>query len=297
MDMKIYKTVMAALLSVALLSGGCAKSNLGRGEAVAVADVPMATLAEELGGEDVRVISLAPTGTSAETYEPTMKDLTDLQGCDMFLTLNTPGLERDMAEQARANDPKLKVSDMSLGVKKIYGTHGETNGHLEADPHYMASPRNALIILKTMSARMKKEYPGLRSKIDERYAVAEQRLMDLDAKVTETLKGAYGRSFVVFHPMLSYLARDYNLRQYALEDEGKEASAKEFQRRFANARISMPTVLLYEKGNADKAREVAATLGIKAVEINLKGADFEENILKAAEAIAEGAKAPIQIKE
>ena len=38
------------------------------------------------------------------------------------------------------------------------------------------------------------------------------------------LKESQGKTFITFHPSLSYFARDYGLIQYSLEEGGKEPS-------------------------------------------------------------------------
>ena len=49
----------------------------------------------------------------------------------------------------------------------------------------------------------------------------------LDAEVKEVLSDLRARVFVVHHPAWTYFARDYNLTQIALEEEGKEPTIEE----------------------------------------------------------------------
>ncbi len=44
----------------------------------------------------------------------------------------------------------------------------------------------------------------------------------MDAEIRDKLKNFEGRQIILFHPSLSYFAREYGLVQYSLEPGGKE---------------------------------------------------------------------------
>ena len=46
----------------------------------------------------------------------------------------------------------------------------------------------------------------------------------LDREIRHMLSGSGNRTFMIYHPALAYLARDYGLTQLSLESEGKEPS-------------------------------------------------------------------------
>ena len=48
------------------------------------------------------------------------------------------------------------------------------------------------------------------------------RIQELDEKADGLFSGVKHRSFMIFHPNLGYLARDYGLEEIAVEYEGKE---------------------------------------------------------------------------
>ena len=53
-----------------------------------------------------------------------------------------------------------------------------------------------------------------------------QKLLDLDEEVGEMCRCSANNYFIIYHPALTYFARDYGLQQVAIEHEGKEVSAK-----------------------------------------------------------------------
>jgi zinc transport system substrate-binding protein len=49
-----------------------------------------------------------------------------------------------------------------------------------------------------------------------------QKIDELDNEIRDKLKNFEGRQIILFHPSLSYFAREYGLVQYSLEPGGKE---------------------------------------------------------------------------
>lgn len=72
------------------------------------------------------------------------------------------------------------------------------------------------------------------------YAVNYQRLADklqaLDDSVAERLKQSGVPYFMIYHPALTYYARAYGIDQVAIEQDGKEPSAKRLARLIEQAR-------------------------------------------------------------
>ena len=56
-----------------------------------------------------------------------------------------------------------------------------------------------------------------------------EQLLLLDRSIKATLANLKQRTFIVYHPALGYFAEDYNLNMLAIEEEGKEATAKHIQ--------------------------------------------------------------------
>ena len=84
------------------------------------------------------------------------------------------------------------------------------------------------------------------------------------------------KAFVIYHPALSYLARDYQLTQIAIENEGKEPSAKHLARIIEQARAKGIKHILYQSEfPASSVEIICKDIDATAVEIN----PLDENIL------------------
>ncbi len=102
------------------------------------------------------------------------------------------------------------------------------------------------------------------------------------------IKNIKGKAFVVMHPSLSYFARDYGLRQVAMETDGKEASPRQLAERMEKARKLKAKVLIHDREHSPaQAKNVAEQLGLKLIIVSLNGNDWREEMMKTAHAIAD----------
>lgn len=82
-------------------------------------------------------------------------------------------------------------------------------------------------------------------------------------------------TFYIYHPALTYLARDYELSQIAIEHEGKEPSAKHLARIIEQARTEGVKHIFYQSEfPASSVEIICKDIEATAVEIN----PLEENI-------------------
>ena len=90
------------------------------------------------------------------------------------------------------------------------------------------------------------------------YGKLQAALQQLDRQVGSRLKAAGTHYFLIYHPALTYYARDYGIRQVAIENEGKEPSARELTRIIKQARADGITRILYQSQFPASAVEVIA---------------------------------------
>ncbi|MDX1283945.1 MAG: zinc ABC transporter substrate-binding protein, partial [Draconibacterium sp.] len=100
-----------------------------------------------------------------------------------------------------------------------HGDHVHIDG---VDPHVWLSP----VLVKQMAKRILDQLIDLKPEKTAEYKANYMRFVkecdQLDIELKNKLKDYIDRKFIVFHPSLSYYARDYGLDQYSLETGGKE---------------------------------------------------------------------------
>ncbi len=113
-----------------------------------------------------------------------------------------------------------------------------------------------------------------------------ERLTALDKEVSSRIAASRVQSFMIFHPGLTYYARDYGLHQIALENDGKEPSARQLADIIATARAEGITKILYQSEFPLRTVEAAAEeIGAEPVEIGVLDYDVVSNILTITDLI------------
>lgn len=190
---------------------------------------PIYEFAKEIGGDDVNVINLLPTGVEPHDWTPRSQDIVNTSKSQLFL-YNGAGLEGWVPNFLKGlnKNSKVKAVEVSQGVKLIEAKNsaehdlddegsGLTNKRSHhIDPHTWVSPKSALI----MAENIKKSYieadPAHQSGYESRYDTLSQKLKDLDQKFEKELKSMPHHKIVVSHQAFGYLCRDYGLEQHAI---------------------------------------------------------------------------------
>lgn len=95
---------------------------------------------ERIAGDKWTVGSMIEKATSAESYDPDMSQMMDLENCRAYFVIGNLGFERLAAGKAKT------VVDSSKGISVIDG-HSH-HGEMEADPHVWMSVENMRIVAK-----------------------------------------------------------------------------------------------------------------------------------------------------
>ncbi len=154
--------------------------------------------------------------------------LVSLGESEAYLRIGYIGFERSWMDRLMNNTPHIQVFDTSTGVDLIFESafdHGDHRHEGGVEPHIWNSTANALIIagntFKALTVLDKENEAYYKA----RYDSLCQRIEQTDSLIRQTLSvpGA-DRAFIIYHPALSYFARDYGLHQISIEEGGKEPS-------------------------------------------------------------------------
>ncbi|MDE5773143.1 MAG: zinc ABC transporter substrate-binding protein [Muribaculaceae bacterium] len=303
---------MILILSLSLMMmTGCSYNNHDDSRpTIAVSYGAQAWLLRNIAGDLVKVVELLPPGADPEIFDPTISTLKDTQHSRYYLTMSTPGFEQRLIEMIKENFPHVQVCDVTSGIELISGTHEHPAGytadshiedhghekgaghHHDMDPHLLSSVRNAGIISDNMLAVLCEMDPDNAASYKANHAVLTARLDSLDLAIAAGVKNGErdrkSKTYIVMHPMLSYPARDYGLRQVALEESGKEASPRYLKESIEYAREANPFAFFIERGHkAPQMTEIARHLDIPLYEIYLTGDDWFENMKQLGSHLAD----------
>lgn len=294
-------TVMIALLAV--LTVGCGsgskeqKSNTTeeaiKQKVITVSIEPQRYLLESIAGDDWQINCLLGKGADPENFDPTISDLKKLASSGIYMTTGVLPFENILIE--RVGRDKLHIVDTSQDITTITGTHHHHNDGEDkhdddiADPHIWSSLRNA----KTIATNMYEALIALDSENTQKYKTNYESLIrtldEKDSAISRKLASAKHSTFVVWHPSLSYFARDYNLEQISLGADNKELSVESLRRNIDEIRRQKASVLFIQP-DMDYGRSVtvAKQADVPVVIINPTSYNFIDELSRIADIIADG---------
>ncbi len=249
---------------------------------------PLRYFTEAIAGDCFEVVSMVPKGSSPESYDPTPQQLVNLSKSQAYLRIGYIGFEQAWMKKLEANYPTMKVYDTSKGVELIreeghhHGDHYHEGG---VEPHIWNSTRNASVIADNIYAALCEMDADHQPEYKQRLDSLKQVIARTDADIRTLLANA-DSTFLIYHPALSYFARDYGLHQISIEEGGKEPSPATLKTLIETCRREGAQVIFVQQEfDQRNAQLIADELGIEIVPINPLSHDWAEEMLRVANAL------------
>lgn len=199
---------------------------------VTVTISPYKYFVDQIAKGKVDVNVMVPNGNNPETYEPYAQQMMELSKSALYLKVGSIGFEQTWMKKLQDNAPDMKVIDTSVGIKPAKTPGGNI------DPHVWMSCSNARIIASNILKALCELEPKNKAFFEKNY----QSLLCIIDKRDSTIRESFKKDpdlvhkFVIYHPILTYFARDYQLEQLAIEEEGSEPSAAQLKSLIERAR-------------------------------------------------------------
>ena len=228
---------LTMIISAAGIFSGCKKRGFGKdaeGKVKVVASIyPVYDFARRIGGDQVAVKMLVPAGTEPHSWEPSTRDMLDLEEADLFI-YNGAGIDawaEDVLDTVQnKNLTILEASKDVTLLKAGEGDHeeaghededmdGHEDGHHhgEYDPHVWLSPKNAEIELAAIAEALIAKDPDHADMYRANLQAAKKECESLDSAFREKLSAYTGGYIVVAHEAYGYLCKEYGLKQIGIE--------------------------------------------------------------------------------
>lgn len=289
--MKPYYSLFALIISVTV-SCCTPAHNISKEKNITVSIPPIKHIVELLADNDFDINVLVPDGASPETYEPTHDQMASSR--DSFLYINTGLLDfeynisQSILDNAGSSTTILKLDK---GIDLIYDNnhqHAHQNAGTAfhgADPHIWLSPVTLKVMIKNVYECLHDKFPD-----STRYTANYNKVSGLIDSVNIYLSNIFSsgnRTFIINHPALSYLARDYDLTQIAIENDGKEPSVSHTIKVVDEGRNAGTKIIINQKrDNTSAVRNIAGELGAEIVIFDPLEKNTIDNILNISYIIA-----------
>lgn len=282
------------LLAIVGLSA-CQGKKEGGTRTISVTIEPQRYFAEKIAGDLFQINCVTPAGQSPETYDPTPQQMVQISQSQAYFRIGEIGFEQAWMKNLQSQNPDMVVFDLSEGMELIKNEEeaheeGEAHPHHHhgsVDPHIWTSISGARVIAQnTYQAFIK-----LDPENQEVYRAGYQRMIEeidsTEAEMKQLLQPLAGTAFIIYHPALTYFAREFGLKQLCIELDGKEPSPAQLKQLLETATQSGAKVVFVQQEFDQKNAElIAKETGCRLVTINPLSYNWQDEMIRLATILA-----------
>jgi len=264
-------------LPAILFFSSCGQSGTDTGERIITVSIaPYKYFVEAIGGDDFSVNVMVPASANPHIYEPFPKQIFELRKSVGYVSNGYLGFEITWLDRFYDTNRSMKKLSLNKNIEPLSTRHHHDGDHVEgADPHYWVSPKCAMIMASSVRDFLCELNPYNRNKYEANYEALLSRIQALDSITAGLFSGVKRRSFMIFHPNLGYLARDYGLEEISVEYEGKEPPPSRMKELIDRARADrIKTVFVQREYDTKNAGAIAGEIGARVQIIDPLSADW-----------------------
>lgn len=283
------------LLLVIVGLSACQGKKEGGTRTISVTIEPQRYFAEKIAGDLFQINCVTPAGQSPETYDPTPQQMVQISQSQAYFRIGEIGFEQAWMKNLQSQNPDMAVFDLSEGMELIKNEEeaheeGEAHPHHHhgsVDPHIWTSISGARVIAQnTYQAFIK-----LDPENQEVYRAGYQRMIEeidsTEAEMKQLLQPLAGTAFIIYHPALTYFAREFGLKQLCIELDGKEPSPAQLKQLLETATQSGAKVVFVQQEFDQKNAElIAKETGCRLVTINPLSYNWHDEMIRLATILA-----------
>ena len=164
---------------------------------------------ENIGGDQVAVISLVGPDIDPHQYELKPSDLTLLDNAAVVMK-NGLGLEPWLDDWLFDGEQEVKIVTLSKGVEPIQNL----NLYISDDPHAWMSLQNGIIYIQNIRDALSEMLPAHKEMFHFNYGVYRQQMLDLDKDIKQKMASILDKNPVLVstHDAFRYYSKAYGIR-------------------------------------------------------------------------------------
>ncbi|HDS16066.1 MAG TPA: ABC transporter substrate-binding protein [Proteobacteria bacterium] len=250
---------------------------------------PHLDFCRRIGGNRVRAMLLLEPGENPSTYAPSPAKIEALHRARFFFSVGLP-FEQMLLSKIKNLDQGPEIVDTQAGITLLpmtdYTFVAPPHDHIHnegLDPHSWLDPRLALQQAANIAAALSRNDPANKNYYDNNFKMLESELNALHEKLQISLLALSGSPLMVYHPAFGYFARAYNLRQIAIEIEGKQPKARDLAQFIQTARENrVRAIFIQPQFDRHSAEKIARAVNCAVVPIDPLAVDYINNLDRIA---------------
>ncbi len=245
---------------------------------ITVSIAPFKYFVEEIAGDDFKINVMVPAGSNPHIYEPFPEQISKLRSSVAYISNGYLGFEMTWLDRFYETNKTMKRLSLGDKIDPVVSAHHREGDHIEgADPHYWVSPKCALIMASSVKEFLCELNPLQKQKYEANYQSLVSQIQEVDKKAQELFSTVPNRSFMIYHPNLVYLARDYGLEEIPVEYEGKEPSPSGMKDLIDRARKERLKIIFVQREYDTKnAKAIANEIGAEIKIIDPLSEDWQK---------------------
>lgn len=216
--------ILVCIISMSFCMAGCtgntSKKKSNGKIRITTSFYTMYDFAKKIGGDKVEVINLVPAGTEPHDWEPSTKDLIEMEKSDIFI-YNGAGMEQWVDDVLESLDTEELTSvEASKGIKLLKDQDAHEHDHehnSENDPHVWLDPQNAKYEMNKIKKALIKVDAENKDYYEANYKRYAKECDKLDTLYKEETSKLTKKELVVAHEAFGYLCHAYGLEQMGIE--------------------------------------------------------------------------------
>ncbi len=235
---------------------------------------------EQLSDTTISVNVVIPQNVGHSEYSPRPSQMMSLAQSEAYFAIGN--LDFEIAWKDRlTNNNKMVWTDLSKDIELIHTDAANHEHHHDTDPHYWLSPKRAKIMARNMATELRQLTTY---NVDSALSVLNANLDSLDKQLSQLS----GKTFMIYHPALTYMAADYGLTQLEIEKDGNAPSPLSYKNSIESGKANNVKVVFVQQGyDIEKAQTAAQMLNAKVVSISPEGYNWPQTMQTIIEALAE----------
>lgn len=302
--------IVVIVLTMIMSFSGCSTEveSLHNKPIIAVSVVPQETFVKAVAGDLVDIVTMIPPGNSPANYQPTPQQMQKLSQASVYFAIGVPAEVANILPRIMDISENIEVVSLDEQVAEVYSDryfdedeeeHGhdeehdedvehheneeeaehENHNHDGRDPHIWLSPKRVKVMIEEIKEQLIELNPENKEIYEKNAEDYIKRLDEVDNDIRETLKGLDKQSFIVYHPSFGYFADDFGLDMIAIEESGKEATAKRLQHVIDLAKEEGIKFVFYQaEFDSQQAETIAEEIDGEAIMVEPLSPDYINNL-------------------
>ncbi|NBI06060.1 metal ABC transporter solute-binding protein, Zn/Mn family [Senegalia massiliensis] len=299
------KKIFIVLTILLVVLTGCTDNNNEAQKSdkltVAAGIPPIKGFINSIAKEKIEVVTMIPPGNSPTNYQPSPKELQKFSDSKVYFAMGVPAEESNIIPKAKDLNEDMEIIHLANNIEQDfpnrYFEEDEEHSHEEdeehsheegRDPHIWLSPKRVIAIVDIITDKLIE----LDSENEEFYTENSEKykaeLNQIDESIKQSLEGVKSQSFIIYHPSFGYFADDYGLNMVAIEESGKEASAKRITEVIDFAKENNIKFVFYQQEfSSSQAETIAEEIGGEAIKVDPLSENYIDNMKNISEKFSE----------